>query len=80
MNENKLDHTRKYLTVNGCQITASFATERNPEVYRRVRSILMGSSAHLKKPKIYAKLMEQCSLSTEYPPCTYSDPTKYKEE
>lgn len=38
------DHTKQYLLIGGCKITATFSEEYDPELYRRVRDILMACS------------------------------------
>ena len=35
------NHAKKYFVINGHPITASFTTERKPETYNRIRSILL---------------------------------------
>ena len=35
------NHAKKYFVINGHPITAFFTTERKPETYNRIRSILL---------------------------------------
>ena len=38
------DHSKKYFKVDGHPVVASFQQERSPELFRRVRNILLGSA------------------------------------
>ena len=42
-NENNMDHNRKYFMLDGCEITVSFAKKYDPDVYDKVKSILLTS-------------------------------------
>lgn len=35
-----------YLTVNGCRVTAICSPQNNPEVYEKVKTILIGAVLH----------------------------------
>lgn len=35
-----------YLTVNGCHVTAICSPQNNPEVYEKVKTILIGAALH----------------------------------
>ena len=47
MNNMSLDHTRKYMMIDGHQIELSFATEPNTELFARISSILLDSNPHI---------------------------------
>ena len=35
-----------YLTVNGCRVTAICSPQNNPEIYEKVKTILIGAALH----------------------------------
>lgn len=35
-----------YLTVNGCHVTAICSPQSNPEIYEKVKTILIGAALH----------------------------------
>ena len=47
MNNMCLDHTKKYMMIDGHQIELSFATEPNTELFARISSILLDSNPHI---------------------------------
>ncbi|MBQ7669269.1 MAG: hypothetical protein IJS45_00945 [Clostridia bacterium] len=47
----KADHTKKYMVVDGHLITLSFSQAPNPDLFSRIKSILLSSDAapHIRK-------------------------------
>ena len=56
------DHSKKYFKVNGNLVVASFQQECSPEVFNRVRSILLGSAVppHNRQENGQSNKMEAC--------------------
>ena len=57
------DHSKKYFRVDGHPVVASFQQEHSPEVFRRVRSILLSSAAspHNRQETGQSYKMEACA-------------------
>ena len=47
MNNMFIDHTKKYMMIDGHQIELSFAPEPNNDLFARVSSILLGGNPHI---------------------------------
>ena len=47
------DHTKKYMVIDGHLITLSFSKALNPDLFSRIKSILLSSDAapHIRKNK-----------------------------
>ena len=57
------DHCKKYFVVEGKLVVTSFQQERSSEVFRRVRSILLGDaeSPHIRQETGQSNKMGACA-------------------
>ena len=44
MNTDNNHHAKQYRFINGCHVRISFSEEKNPELFKRIREILVSCS------------------------------------